>query len=162
MSNTSNRIAQSGITNRTVTTYETVSGVVWRVTTATRLTATSAKVVRVTKECQTGLSDVCRGEIVTIDASGRETVVRKVFDLETGLMTETVRTGSATPTVSKSRFGLTFDKTTLDEHAVHAYDAFGRRTETAVTHAGTEEEIRSESYSYDLFFTVCFFPVPVF
>ena len=150
MSNTSNRIAQSGITNRTVTTYETVSGVVWRVTTATRLTATSAKVVRVTKECQTGLSDVCRGEIVTIDASGRETVVRKVFDLETGLMTETVRTGSATPTVSKSRFGLTFDKTTLDEHAVHAYDAFGRRTETAVTHAGTEEEIRSESYSCDL------------
>ena len=141
---------QDGKSIRNTTTYETIDGEIYRVTTRIRMTDNVTNSVQYRKQQLTGLSNELRSKIISSASSGRVSVSEKSFNAETGSLTETSQTEDETPITISSRFGLPQEQVTIDGKSVILYDALGREAEARFYDVGAETPNRLEVKEYDI------------
>ena len=141
---------QDGKSIRNTTTYETIDGEIYRVTTRIRMTGNVTNSVQYRKQQLTGLSNELRSKIISSASSGRVSVSEKSFNAETGSLTETSQTEDETPITISSRFGLPQEQVTIDGKSVILYDALGREAEARFYDVGAETPNRLEVKEYDI------------
>ena len=140
--------SQDGTTTLNDTTYETIGQQVYRVATTVRMTGGVTNSVQVRKVQLTGLSDALRSRMVSVAASGRETVAETAFDAVTGVLTSVSQTGASTPVTARSVHGIALGQTSIDGMSEMSYDAFGRNVAVAVSDASGVTN-RVDSLEYD-------------
>jgi len=141
---------QDGKSIRNTTTYETIDGEVYRVTTRIRMTGNVTNSVQYRKQQLTGLSNELRSKIISLASSGRVSVSEKSFSAETGSLTETSQSEDETPMTIVSRYGLPHEQVTIDGRSVISYDALGREAEARFYDIGDETPNRIEVKEYDI------------
>ena len=119
-------MTQNGAVNRVDTNYETVSGEVWQVRTATRETGSTVHEASSERVQLTGLSDALRSRRVSVRPSG-VTRSESSFDPSSGLLTTVTRIDGCTAQTNVTRYGMAISSTSLDGRETYGYDAFGRR-----------------------------------
>ena len=141
--------SQSGILNRSVTTYETMSGEVWQVRTSTKETGSTVNSTSIERIQLTGLSDALRSRRESVSPSN---VTRResVFD-PSGYLTITTTVDDGTPETSVSRCGLEVSATTLDGTETCEYDEQGRRVSVSSFAAGATSPRSREVVRYNAF-----------
>ena len=141
---------QEDVSVLNVTSYETIDGETYRVATRIRMTGSVTNSVQIRRQRLTGLSDALRSRVVSVAASGRETVTEQVYDSGTGLLTSVSQTDGETPETTVSRYGLVTSATSLDEHSEMSYDEYGRQIVEEVTKPDTGAWLRTVANAYDL------------
>ena len=99
---------------RNESSYETISGEVFKVAMNLRMTGSTTNSVQIRKQQLTGLSNDLLRRVISI-SSCRTTIEERSFNPETGLRTDTYRTESMTPTVSVYRYGVDIEQASLDQ-----------------------------------------------
>ena len=141
---------QDGVSIRNDTSYETISGEVFRVVTSVRMTGAVTNSVQQRKQQLTGLSDALQSRMVSVAASGRVTVDERSFDAATGVRTDVSQTDDATPVTAISMYGVPLAQTSLEGRREMSYDAFGRNVAVAFLDGASGVTNRIDSIEYDL------------
>ena len=116
---------KNGVTNRTDTTYEVSSNVLWRVT--TQITAGGTRsVASVTKERLTGLSDELRSETFEYRNGALALHAYSSFDPTNAILTEVSESATSGTTTTKSKYGVVFETTTSAGTTTNFFDPYGR------------------------------------
>ena len=140
--------SQDGKTILNDTSYETISQQIYRVATSVRMTGGVTNSVQVRKVQLTGLSDALRSRMVSVAASGRETVTETAFDAATGILTSVSQSEASTPVTARSIYGVTLDQTSIDGTSEMSYDALGRNVVIATSNAAGSTN-RVDIMAYD-------------
>ena len=116
---------KNGVTNRTDTTYEVSSNVLWRVT--TQITAGGTRsVASVTKERLTGLSDELRSETFEYRNGALALHTHSSFDPTNAILTEVSESATSGTTTTKSKYGVVIETTTSAGTTTNFFDPYGR------------------------------------
>ena len=141
---------QNGIVNRVVTSYETVSGEVWRVRTSTRIAPGVDDIVSVEHVQLTGLSDALRSCKVSVSASGKVTRTEGSFDATSNIVSSVTSVDGVETESSRSSCGLLLSASTIDGSESRAYDAFGRVTTVSSFAIGADAPRARQTFVYDV------------
>ena len=116
---------KNGVTNRTDTTYEVSSNVLWRVT--TQITAGGTRsVASFTQERLTGLSDELRSETFEYRNGALALHTHSSFDPTNAILTEVSESATSGTTTTKSKYGVVFETTTSAGTTTNFFDPYGR------------------------------------
>ncbi len=116
---------KNGVTNRTDTTYEVSSNVLWRVT--TQITAGGTRsVASVTQERLTGLSDELRSETFEYRNGALALHAYSSFDPTNAVLTEVSESATSGTTTTKSKYGVVIETTTSAGTTTNFFDPYGR------------------------------------
>ncbi len=116
---------KNGVTNRTDTTYEVSSNVLWRVTTQTTAGGTRS-VASVTQERLTGLSDELRSETFEYRNGALALHAYSSFDPTNAILTEVSESATSGTTTTKSKYGVVVETTTDGGTTSNFFDPYGR------------------------------------
>lgn len=141
--------SQNGIVNRVVTSYETVSGEVWRVRTNIRIAPGADDIVSTERVQLTGLSDVLRSRRVSVSASGKVTRTESSFDAADNIVTTVVSVDGVETESSRSLCGLLLSASTIDGSESRAYDALGREATVSSFAIGADAPRARQTFAYD-------------
>ena len=116
---------KNGVTNRTDTTYEVSSNVLWRVMTQTTAGGTRS-VASVTKERLTGLSDELWSETFEYRNGALALHAYSSFDPTNAVLTEVSESATSGTTTTKSKYGVVIETTTSAGTTTNFFDPYGR------------------------------------
>ena len=126
---------KNGVTNRTDTTYEVSSNVLWRVMTNTITVGRDDPIappggtrsrVSVTKERLTGLSDELRSETFEYRNGALALHTHSSFDPTNAILTEVSESATSGTTTTKSKYGVVIETTTSAGTTTNFFDPYGR------------------------------------
>ena len=119
---------KNGVTNRTDTTYEVSSNVLWRVTTQTTTVGADHRAAResVTKERLTGLSDELRSETFEYRNGALALHTHSSFNPTNAILTEVSESATSGTTTTKSKYGVVIETTTSAGTTTNFFDPYGR------------------------------------
>lgn len=115
-----------GVAEEAWTSYEIVSGVLWRVTAEVRRAGAATNSCVVVRERLTGLSDALRGETEVWENGAPASRASSSFDPESGVLTETAESAAAGASVARSKFGRVFETESRDGVVRNFFDPYGR------------------------------------
>jgi RHS repeat-associated protein len=134
-----------------VTSYETVSNEIWRVTRSSRVTDTLTNSLVTAMEQLTGLGSGIIARSANIVNNGGETsVTETAFDPATFVRTTTTTTDNRTPAIQTSKYGYTITSSGLDGSQSLTYDSLGREA-VRETRDASNNLLSTSAVSYDAF-----------